>query len=48
MLLSVLYGTEALTVLKDSFGLERSEVIDLIVWGKLMLRQAFTYNSAGW
>ncbi|AJJ09289.1 hypothetical protein CH64_1839 [Yersinia rohdei] len=35
MLLSVLYGTEALTVLKDSFDLERSEVIDLTVWGEI-------------
>ncbi|CNI84770.1 Uncharacterised protein [Yersinia rohdei] len=35
MLLSVLYGTEALTVLKDSFGLERSEIIDLTVWGEI-------------
>lgn len=46
MLMSVLYGTEALTVLKDSFGLEKSEVIDLTVWGaKLMLRQALEESS---
>lgn len=46
MLMSVLYGTEALTVLKDSFGLNKDEVIDLTVWGaKLMLRQALEENS---
>ncbi len=41
MLMSVLYGTEAMTVLKDSFGLNKDEIIDLTIWGtKLMLRQA--------
>lgn len=41
MLMSVLYGTEAVTVLKDSFGLNKDEITDLIVWGsRLMLRQA--------
>lgn len=46
MLMSVLYGTEALTVLKDSFGLNKDEVIDLTVWGaKLMLRQALEENG---
>ncbi|MDQ9128489.1 TetR/AcrR family transcriptional regulator [Serratia fonticola] len=46
MLMSVLYGTEALTVLKDSFGLEKDEVINLTVWGaKLMLRQALKENG---
>lgn len=48
MLMSVLYGTEALTVLKDSFGLNKDEVIDLTVWGaKLMLRQALQENGKG-
>jgi hypothetical protein len=46
MLLSVLYGTEALTVLKDSFGLNKDEVTDLTIWGaKLLLRQALAENS---
>lgn len=41
MLMSALYGTEALTVLKDSFGLNKDEIADLTIWGaKLMLRQA--------
>lgn len=41
MLMSVLYGTEAMTVLKDTFGLEQEEIIDLTTWGaQLMLRQA--------
>ncbi|MGV3345810.1 TetR/AcrR family transcriptional regulator [Enterobacteriaceae bacterium LUAb1] len=40
MLMSVLYGTEAMTVLKDSFGLNKDEITDLTVWGtKLILRQ---------
>ncbi|WP_127956420.1 TetR/AcrR family transcriptional regulator [Serratia microhaemolytica] len=46
MLLSVLYGTEALTVLKDGFGLTKEEIIELTVWGaKLMLRQALQENN---
>nr|WP_181375094.1 TetR/AcrR family transcriptional regulator [Pectobacterium carotovorum]ALG88569.1 TetR-family transcriptional regulator [Pectobacterium carotovorum] len=46
MLMSVLYGTEALTVLKDSFGLEKDEIINLTVWGaKLMLQQALKENG---
>jgi len=46
MLMSVLYGTEALTVLKDSFGLNKDEIADLTVWGaKLMLRQALAENN---
>jgi hypothetical protein len=46
MLMSVLYGTEALTVLKDSFGLSKNEITDLTIWGaKLMLRQALEENS---
>lgn len=41
MLMSVLYGTEAMTVLKDTFGLEQEEIVDLTTWGaKLMLRQS--------
>lgn len=41
MLMSVLYGTEAMTVLKDTFGLEQEEIIDLTTWGaQLMLRQS--------
>lgn len=41
MLTSVLYGTEAMTVLKDTYGLDQQEIIDLTTWGaKLMLRQA--------
>ncbi|EIV5187671.1 TetR/AcrR family transcriptional regulator [Serratia marcescens] len=41
MLMSVLYGTEAMTVLKDTFGLDQDEIIDLTTWGaKLMIRQA--------
>ncbi len=46
MLMSVLYGTEAMTVLKDSFGLDKEEIIDLTVWGtKLLLRQALEENN---
>lgn len=46
MLMSVLYGTEALTVLKDSFGLNKDEIADLTVWGaKLMLRQALADSN---
>jgi hypothetical protein len=46
MLMSVLYGTEALTVLKDSFGLSKNEITDLTIWGaKLMLRQALEENG---
>ncbi|WP_447870393.1 TetR/AcrR family transcriptional regulator [Serratia fonticola] len=46
MLMSVIYGTEALTVLKDSFGLNKDEIAELTVWGaKLMLRQALVENS---
>ncbi|WP_419236788.1 TetR/AcrR family transcriptional regulator (plasmid) [Serratia fonticola] len=46
MLMSVLYGTEAMTVLKDSFGLDKDEIIELTVWGtKLMLRQALEENN---
>lgn len=46
MLMSALYGTEALTVLKDSFGLNKDEITDLTIWGaKLMLRQALAENS---
>lgn len=41
MLMSVLYGTEAMTILKDTFGLDKDEIIDLTTWGaKLMIRQA--------
>lgn len=41
MLMSVLYGTEAMTVLKDTFGLDQDEIVALTTWGaKLMLRQA--------
>ncbi|WMT14042.1 hypothetical protein [Serratia fonticola] len=44
--MSVIYGTEALTVLKDSFGLNKDEIADLTVWGaKLMLRQALAEDS---
>lgn len=46
MLMSVLYGTEAMTVLKDSFGLDKDEIIDLTVWGtKLMLRQVLEESN---
>ncbi|MBC3216973.1 TetR/AcrR family transcriptional regulator [Serratia fonticola] len=46
MLMSLLYGTEALTVLKDSFGLNKDEITNLTVWGtKLMLRQALAENE---
>ncbi|OCJ37334.1 hypothetical protein [Serratia sp. 14-2641] len=49
MLMSVLYGTEAMTVLKDSFGLDKDEIIELTVWGtKLMLRQALEEARAKW
>ncbi|MGP1067235.1 TetR/AcrR family transcriptional regulator [Serratia sp. CY56810] len=41
MLMSVLYGTEAMSILKDTFGLDKDEIIDLTTWGaKLMIRQA--------
>ncbi|WP_279024415.1 TetR/AcrR family transcriptional regulator [Gibbsiella quercinecans] len=41
MLMSVMYGTEAMTVLKDTFGLEQDEITELTTWGaKLLLRQA--------
>lgn len=47
MLMSVLYGTEALTILKDTFGLERDEIVDLTTWGaKLMLHQALAENGS--
>lgn len=40
MLTSVLYGTEAMTILKDQFGLEQQEIVDLTTWGaQLMIRQ---------
>lgn len=46
MLMSVLYGTEAMTVLKDTFGLEQEEIVDLTTWGaKLMLRQALVEDD---
>lgn len=46
MLISALYGTEALTVMKDSFGLNKDEITDLTIWGaKLMLRQALEESS---
>ncbi|MBC3211027.1 TetR/AcrR family transcriptional regulator [Serratia fonticola] len=46
MLMSVLYGTEAMTVLKDSFGLNKDEIADLTVWGaKLMLRQVLEESN---
>lgn len=46
MLMSLLYGTEALTVLKDSFGLNKDEITNLTVWGtKLMLRQALAESN---
>lgn len=46
MLMSVLYGTEAMTVLKDTFGLEQEEIVDLTTWGaKLMLRQALAEDD---
>ncbi|WP_233420847.1 hypothetical protein [Xenorhabdus nematophila] len=41
MLLSVLYGTEAMVVLKDTFHLENDEIINLTTWAaKLIIRQA--------
>ncbi|PQQ30768.1 hypothetical protein C6H64_09350, partial [Photorhabdus luminescens] len=41
MLISVLYGTEAMTILKDTFGLENDEIINLTSWAaKLIVRQA--------
>lgn len=41
MLFSVLYGTEALVVLKDTFGLSQEEIADLTSWGaRLLIRQA--------
>lgn len=47
MLMSVLYGTEAMAVLKDTFGLEQEEIVDLTTWGaKLMLRQAILENES--
>ncbi|SFN03476.1 hypothetical protein SAMN05216516_1024 [Izhakiella capsodis] len=41
MLMSVLYGTEAMTILKDTFGLDQEEIIELTTWGaRLMIHQA--------
>ncbi len=41
MLISVLYGTEAMIILKDTFGLENDEIINLTSWAaKLIVRQA--------
>ncbi|WP_231571654.1 MULTISPECIES: TetR/AcrR family transcriptional regulator [Xenorhabdus] len=41
MLLSVLYGTEAMVVLKDTFNLENEEIINLTTWAaKMIIRQA--------
>ncbi|QNK33258.1 TetR/AcrR family transcriptional regulator [Serratia sp. JUb9] len=46
MLMSVLYGTEAMTVLKDTFGLKQEEIIELTTWGaKLMLQQALSQEK---
>lgn len=46
MLMSVMYGTEAMTVLKDTFGLEQDEITDLTTWGaRLLLRQALVENT---
>jgi len=48
MLMSVLYGTEAMTVLKDTFGLGQDEIIDLTTWGaRSMIRQALAEQSEG-
>lgn len=45
MLMSVLYGTEAMTILKDTFGLDHNEISDLTTWGaRLMLQQATQEN----
>ncbi|QTL40815.1 TetR/AcrR family transcriptional regulator [Xenorhabdus budapestensis] len=45
MLLSVLYGTEAMVVLKDSFCLENDEIVNLMTWSaKLIIRQAIIEN----
>lgn len=47
MLMSLMYGTEAMTVLKDTFGLEQDEITDLTTWGaNLLLRQALVENHA--
>ncbi|MDC9622059.1 TetR/AcrR family transcriptional regulator [Xenorhabdus sp. XENO-7] len=46
MLLSVLYGTEAMVVLKDTFHLESDEIVNLTTWAaKLIIRQAIIENS---
>ncbi|PHM46057.1 hypothetical protein Xmau_00452 [Xenorhabdus mauleonii] len=46
MLISVLYGTEAMVVLKDTFGLENDEIADLTSWAaKLLIRQAMNESS---
>lgn len=46
MLMSVLYGTEAMTVLKDTFGLEQNEIIDLTTWAaRSIIRQALAEQS---
>ncbi|MDX7991697.1 TetR/AcrR family transcriptional regulator [Xenorhabdus littoralis] len=43
MLISVLYGTEAMVVLKDTFGLENEEIINLTSWAaKLIIQQAIS------
>ncbi len=48
MLMSVLYGTEAMTVLKDTFGLGQDEIIDLTTWGaKSLIRQALAEQVEG-
>ncbi|WP_241900904.1 hypothetical protein [Serratia sp. OLJL1] len=48
MLMSVLYGTEAMTVLKDTFGLGQDEIIDLTTWGaKSLIRQALEEQVEG-
>ncbi|MEQ2027544.1 TetR/AcrR family transcriptional regulator [Xenorhabdus szentirmaii] len=47
MLLSVLYGTEAMVVLKDTFHLENDEITKLTTWAaKLIIRQAIIEGSA--
>jgi AcrR family transcriptional regulator len=46
MLLSVLYGTEAMVVLKDCFCLENDEIINLLTWAaKSIIRQAILEHS---
>lgn len=46
MLLSVLYGTEAMVVLKDTFNLENEEIINLTTWAaKMIIRQAIAETS---